>query len=281
MAKKTILITGSTDGIGFETAKRLIAEGHHVLLHGRNPKKLEGAQQEVASVGESCGGSAEAYVADLTDMNAVEALAKDITEKHESLDVIINNAGIFKTSNPTLENGHDVRFLVNTIAPYLLTKRLLPILKPYSRVINVSSAAQAPVDLRALAGKGRMPHGVAYSQSKLAITMWTREMALEHKETGPIFIAINPASFLGTKMVKEGYGVDGNDIGIGADILRRAALSKDFGQRANGKYFDNDQGRFAPPHPDGLDSDMAKDVIRVMESVIEEMISTPSSSTTE
>lgn len=116
---------------------------------------------------------------------------------------------------------------------------------------HVASAAQAPADLKALAGGVRMDDMTAYSQSKLAITMWSRAVAQAHS-AGPVVVAVNPGSLLASKMVKEGFGLDGKDINIGADILVRAALSDEFAA-ASGQYFDNDSGRFAPPHSDGLD----------------------------
>jgi NAD(P)-dependent dehydrogenase (short-subunit alcohol dehydrogenase family) len=138
--QKTILITGSTDGIGIETAKMLTSQGHNVLLHGRNPAKLEDTKKDLSAL--EGGGYIESYVADLARMADVETLAKALTDKHSKLDVLINNAGIFKIPDPMTQNGLDVRFVVNTIAPYLLTQRLIPLLGVTGRVINVSSAAQ-------------------------------------------------------------------------------------------------------------------------------------------
>ena len=78
--QKTILVTGSTDGIGLETAKMLISTGHHVLLHGRNPVKLEQAEKMLSAL--SGGGSIEGYIADLSCMKEVEILAKTVSEKY-------------------------------------------------------------------------------------------------------------------------------------------------------------------------------------------------------
>ena len=265
---KTILITGSTDGIGLETAKRLVQAGHRVLLHGRNPAKLEDAERALSAL--PGGGRVESYVADLSRMADVEALAKTVTDTHDHLDVLINNAGIFKTPDPVTQDGFDVRFLVNTLAPYLLTQRLLPLLGAAGRVINVSSAAQAPVDIAALAGKGRLADMEAYSQSKLALTMWSRELGLARTESGPAFIAVNPGSLLASKMVKEGFGVAGGDIGIGADILVRAALTDEFAD-ASGQYYDNDNRRFAAPHPDALDPKKSQEVVSAIEATLAQL----------
>ena len=263
--QKTILITGSTDGIGLETAKVLASLGHHVLLHGRNTSKLEAAEQELSAL--PGGGPVEGYLADLSRLAEVEALAEAVAAAHDRIDVLINNAGVYNAPDPLTGDGLDVRFAVNTIAPYLLTQRLLSRLSPAGRVINLSSAAQSPVDPVALAGKGRLSANAAYAQSKLALTMWSRSLALSLEDRGPAIIAVNPGSLLGTKMVQQAFGVPGGDVGIGADILRRAALDDEFAN-ASGQYFDNNSGRFAPPHPDALDPRKCQEIVRVTETVL-------------
>ena len=124
--QKTILITGATDGIGFETAKMLVSMGHNVLLHGRNRAKLEKVAKELSGLAGV--GRIESYMADLSNMADVVDLAKGVVENNEKLDVLINNAGVFVTSERIADNGLDVRFVVNTIAPYLLTRKLLPLM---------------------------------------------------------------------------------------------------------------------------------------------------------
>ncbi len=266
--QKTILVTGSTDGIGLETAKMLVSMGHHVLLHGRNPSKLKEAEKAISALPGD--GRVESYVADLSRMADVEALAKAVAEKHAKLDVLINNAGVFSAPDPVTHDGLDVRFVVNTIAPYLLTQRLLPLLGTSGRVVNLSSAAQSPVDPKALTGQVSLSVTAAYAQSKLALTMWSRRLALSLKGRGPAIIAVNPGSMLGSKMVKQAFGVAGGDIRIGAEILCRAALSDEFAA-ASGEYFDNDSGQFASPHPDALDSRKAQKIVRVIETILAEI----------
>ncbi|MDF7801226.1 SDR family NAD(P)-dependent oxidoreductase [Pontiellaceae bacterium B1224] len=256
--KKTILITGSTDGIGLETARALVSMGHHILVHGRSSTKVDNVAAELGVAG---------YVADLSNLSDVEELAKTVADQYETLDVLINNAGVFNTPEPVLANGQDVRFVVNTIAPYLLTQRLLPMLGTSGRVVNLSSAAQSPVDLDALAGKRRLGDMPAYAQSKLAITMWSFELAQKLSKNGPAIIAVNPGSLLGTKMVREGFGTAGKDIGIGVDILCRAALSDEFAD-ASGKYFDNDSGRFADPQADALNLAKCEALVKMIEAIL-------------
>ncbi|PSL19354.1 SDR family NAD(P)-dependent oxidoreductase [Shimia abyssi] len=254
---KTILITGATDGIGLLTAQKLAADGHHVLLHGRSVAKLQAAAKQV-------GGNVETFNADLSDMCAVTSLATDIRAKHDHIDVLINNAGVLKAPQSVLENGLDIRFVVNAFAPYLLTQLLLPILPADGRVVNLSSAAQAPVDINAMHGKTRLSDMDAYAQSKLAITIWTREWAKE-LPNGPAMIAVNPGSLLASKMVKEGFGVAGSDLSQGADILIDAALSQRFAQ-ASGAYFDNDAAAFANPHSAALSAKHSSDVMAAIKA---------------
>lgn len=267
---KTILITGATDGLGLEAAKALSAQGHRVLLHGRNPSRLAAAADQLAAL--PGGGPVETCLADFSRLAEVDALGRSLAGRHERLDVVINNAGVLRTADSFSDDGLDMRFAVNTFAPCLLTGRLLPLLGPGARVINLSSAAQAPVDLDALAGRKALADQLkAYAQSKLALSMWSRTMGLSRADEGPVFVAVNPGSLLATKMVKEGFGMAGRDIATGTDILVRAALSSEFAH-ASGEYFDNDAGRFAPPHPDALAPRKAQAVVRTIEQVLAEKL---------
>lgn len=266
--QKNILITGATDGIGLETAKMLAVQGHNLIIHGRNPDKLADVEKTLSVM--STGGKLTSYLCDLSELKDVEGLGAEVTEHHTSLDVLINNAGVFRVRNPAGRDGLDVRFAVNTIAPYLLTKKLLPLFNLSGRIVNLSSAAQAPVDATILTGPPRLSDGEAYAQSKLALTMWSCHMGRALKNKGPAVIAVNPASFLGSKMVKEAYGVTGKDLRIGAEILCRAALSDEFAS-ASGRYFDNDSGRFSPPHPDALNDRKCEAVIGSIEAVLNKL----------
>jgi len=137
---KTILITGSTDGIGLLTAQKLAALGHTILLHGRNPEKLKRVEQRLRTDHPAL--SISAYRADLSDLSEVTALAEAIKSDHERVDVLINNAGILKTSQTITKDGLDIRFVVNMLAPLYLTELLLPLVPQEGRILNLSSAAQ-------------------------------------------------------------------------------------------------------------------------------------------
>ncbi len=267
--KKTILITGSTDGIGFETAKILANEGHIVLVHGRDELKVENKVKELQLL--SNNKEIEGFVADLSSLQETQNLATKIKQKYTQLDVLINNAGIYKTNKVVTKDELDIRFVVNTIAPYLLTKELLAILSSNSRVVNLSSAAQAPVDLSAMQKLKPMSDSEAYAQSKLALTMWTSVLAEELKNKNIVVVSVNPKSFLGSKMVKDAYGVAGFDLSIGAEILYKASFSNEFAN-ASGKYFDNDIGSFTQPHPFAQNKQRCDEVVQTIKNILSRIL---------
>ncbi|WP_202411497.1 SDR family NAD(P)-dependent oxidoreductase [Halobacillus halophilus] len=252
-----IVVTGATDGIGLATVKRLVKEGHEVLLHGRSAEKLADVANELGDE------EIEQYVADLSSISEVRRLVEEIAARHNHLDVLINNAGVYNASDPVTVDGLDIRFAVNTLAPYELTKALLPLMDASSRIVNLSSAAQSPVDEQALNGKKKLADGEAYAQSKLALTMWTYEVA---RRVEPVVVAVNPMSLLGSKMVKKAFGTEGRDINIGADILCRASLSDEFAE-ASGRYYDNDIGAFGEPHPDARNLDKCQALVQQLEEI--------------
>ncbi len=135
------------------------------------PSKLKATATEV-------GGDSEAYVADLSRVADVEAMATQILEQHSHLDVLINNAGVLKTPHPTTPEGLDVRFVVNTLAPYVLTRRLLPIIQTTGRIVNYHRPRRHEWMSMPWAGRSKLEDDMgAYAQSKLAITIWSRELA--------------------------------------------------------------------------------------------------------
>jgi NAD(P)-dependent dehydrogenase (short-subunit alcohol dehydrogenase family) len=263
---KTILITGSTDGIGKLAALKLAEAGHQVYLHGRDADKLASVIAEVQAVATGAAvDNIDGFVADFSDLTDVLKMAADVNEKLPKLDVLINNAGIYTTASALTKDGLDVRFMVNYLAPYELTNALLPLLKQSdkARIVNLSSAAQASISYQALAGQTRLDDKDAYAQSKLALTMWSMALAdtVASNDINDInVIAVNPGSLLNTKMVDEAYGQYWSSADKGANILTELAISDEFANDT-GKYFDNDikdgahgdaRGAFGRPHADAL-----------------------------
>lgn len=265
--QKVILITGATDGIGLLTASQLAKQGHRVLVHGRNPDKLA---KVVKTLNQEHNTTLTAFIADLSVLSDVQRLIEQVsaTLGETPLDVLINNAGIFNAPADKTPDGLDIRFAVNTVAPYLLTQGLLPLMPAHGRVVNLSSAAQASVSIDALQGKGHLSDREAYAQSKLAITMWSRALGEAHRRTGPMIVSVNPKSLLGSKMVKEAFGIAGGDLSLGADILVSASLDDAFSD-AGGRYYDNDIEAFGQPHPDALDDRKVQAVIEAIEGIVE------------
>ncbi|MDN3398878.1 SDR family NAD(P)-dependent oxidoreductase [Psychrobacter sp. APC 3426] len=277
---KTILITGSTDGIGKLTALKLAEAGHQMYLHGRNADKLASVIAEVKAVATGAAvDNIDGFVADFSDLTDVLKMAAEVNEKLPKLDVLINNAGIYTTASPTTKDGLDVRFVVNYLAPYELTNALLPLLKKSNkaRIVNLSSAAQAPILYKAFAGQDRLADKDAYAQSKLALTMWSMDLADTVAADDINVIAVNPGSLLNTKMVDEAYGQHWSPADKGANILTELAISDEFADDT-GKYFDNDikdgvhgdaRGEFGQPHADALNKEAIAELERQTQTVLQ------------
>ena len=194
---KTILITGSTDGIGLETAKLLAAAGHNVLLHGRNPHKLAEAARILSAMRD--GGSVETYNADLSRIADVEALASEVTGRHSGLDVLINNAGSL-INKPFLEissSDFEAVFKVNVFAVASLTRLMLPMINAKGHVLNITS-------MGGVQGSAKFPGLSAYSSSKGALVILTELLAEEFKDSGPSFNALALGA-VQTEMLEEAF----------------------------------------------------------------------------
>ncbi len=269
---KTILITGSTDGIGKLTAKNLAAQGHRIYLHGRDSLKLKATIQEL----KTSTGNTEVFgeVADLSDLSEVVQFAKKLTTALPKLEVLINNAGVYHSKESFGKQGIDLRFTVNYLAPVVLTTKLLPLLKKSSdpRVINLSSAAQAPVSLKVLKKEEDVSAQLGYAQSKLALTMWSFFLAEQEKELQ--VLAVNPGSLLNTKMVQEAFGQHWSSADKGANLLTDLAVSNSF-HGITKAYFDNDlgdpRGDFSKAHADAYDASKINALMTTTEAVLKNL----------
>lgn len=263
---KTILITGSTDGIGKLAAIKLAKEGHEIYLHGRNQEKLEKLIEEVKEV--SNNKKINGFVADFSDLSAVQHLAQKVNKELSKIDVLINNAGVFKSKSRLNQDGLDLRFVVNYFAPYLLTKELVPLIQKGTkpRIINLSSAAQTSISSDALSGQAQISEQASYAQSKLALTIWSFRLAKELKDIA--VIAVNPGSLLNTNMVKEAYGRFWSSADKGATILYQLAVGEEH-EGITGKYFDNDKGSYGEAHNDAYSEELTEKLINETEGIIQ------------
>lgn len=177
---KTILITGSTDGIGKHLAKKLASEGHHMILHGRNPQKLELTTQEVRAV--SLRGRVFSYLADFSKLEDVYRFVGEIKRDFQTLDVLFNNAGIYagKERKASAENV-ELTFMLSVLVPYILTTELSPLLEkaPDGRVINTSSYMHHFAKVKDLdfGFENDYSPSLAYNNSKLYTIWMTRYLA--------------------------------------------------------------------------------------------------------
>lgn len=232
-----ILITGASDGLGRALAYDLAEAGHRVILHGRDPARLAG-------VAARTGG--EPVRADLSSLAEVRSLAGTVRERHGRLDVLVNNAGVgFGPPGGVRElskDGYELRFAVNYLAPYLLTRLLLPLLRAAApaRVVNVASIGQAPVDL----DDPMMDHGyagiTAYRRAKLALIADTFTLADELDPAEVTVNCLHPASLMPTTMVREARTGTIDSLERGLRATRRLVLDPDL-SGVTGRYVDGER----------------------------------------
>lgn len=230
-----ILVTGSTDGIGLQTARDLAGLGHEVVLHGRNVEKVARARDAIArTVPEA---DLLTVHADLADLGAVAHMAHDLAAQLPRLDVLINNAGVYMSERKTSRDGFEMTLAVNHLAHFLLTNLLLPLLKKSAapRVVTVSSIAHT---------SGRIPfddmnaeqgyNGYhAYANSKLANALFAYELA--RREPWLISNSLHPG-VIGTKLLHAGFSMQGASVESGARTSVYLATSAEV-EKVSGKYF--------------------------------------------
>lgn len=204
-AGKTVLVTGSTQGLGRAVALALAAEGAHVIVHGRD---AEGGQALVDEIAKSGKGSASFYSADFASLQTVRDFADTIAKRYPKLDLLVNNAGLaVPATQPrrTSADGHELQFQVNYLAGWVLTNRLRANLKAAapSRVINISSIAQSPIEFDDVMLEKAGAQARGYSQSKLAQISMTVALAPSFAKDGVTMIAVHPATVMDTNMARE------------------------------------------------------------------------------
>jgi NAD(P)-dependent dehydrogenase (short-subunit alcohol dehydrogenase family) len=235
---KVVLITGATDGHGRGLAGECSRAGATVLVHGRSDDRI------AATVGE-LPAETRAYRADLALLDQVRRLAADLLEREERLDVLVNNAGIgFAGERELSQEGYELRFAVNYLAGFLLTRELLPLLERSApaRIVNVSSAGQWPIDFDDV----MLEHGYsgmrAYCQSKLAQVMHVIDLS-ETLDPGRVTAnCLHPATYMPTKMVKRPTSALEEGVEATLRLVADPALDG-----VSGKYFDGPREAAADP----------------------------------
>jgi NAD(P)-dependent dehydrogenase (short-subunit alcohol dehydrogenase family) len=227
---QTILITGATDGLGRELALRLGTAGARVLIHGRDAVRADRLRQDIRAAG---GPEPEVLLADLASLREVDKLANSISGE---LDVIVNNAGIGGgrpgTTREVSADGIELRFAVNYLAGYRLTRLLVPHLAPTGRIVNVASAGQQAIDFDDPMMERGWDGFSAYQRSKLAQIMFTIDLAAELD--GRLVNSLHPATFMDTTMVNESGVSPISSVAEGADATMRLITAPDL---PTGRYF--------------------------------------------
>ncbi len=247
--QQVILVTGSTGGLGRGVARRLASGGAHVIVHGRNRERGMQLVREIEREGH---GSARFYAADLASFDQVRAFGDAILQDYDRLDVLVNNAGIGSAPNERWlsEDGHEYRFQVNYLSTFLLTHMLMPrlVASAPSRIINVSSLAQTPIDFDDVMIENNFSGGRAYAQSKLAQVMFTFDLAEQLEGTGVMVNSLHPATYMPTGMVARAGVEPRATLDEGIDAVMQLIVSTEIegGQffrglqpaRANGQAYD-------------------------------------------
>ena len=241
LPEQTILITGATDGLGRALAGELAAAGAAVLIHGRDEQRIAATLSAIAD--ETAGARLSPYRADFSSLADVRSLARRVADEHDRLDVLVNNAGI-GTSLPgdgrRLESadGHELRFQVNYLAGFLLTRLLLGLLvrSAPARIVNVSSAGQMPIDFDDVMLTRDYRGTRAYCQSKLAQVMFTFDLAEELDPENVTANCLHPGTYMPTKMVLAAGVSPATPLERGVEATMRLIAGEDL-DGVSGRYF--------------------------------------------
>ena len=250
----TVLITGSTDGVGRYVAGKLAAAGAKVLIHGRDENRARALVEEIKRAGR---GNAMFYQADLSSLAGTRRLAEAVIADHQRLDVFVSNAGIGSRGGGAgrreSADGHELRFAVNYLAGFLLAHLLLPLVKASapSRIVNVASLGQHPIDFDDVMLTRDYSGSRAYAQSKLAQIMFTIDLARELQGTGVTVNSLHPATYMNTTMVREGGITPMSTVEQGGDAILRLVAGDDVAGKS-GLFFNG--MREAQANPQAYDS---------------------------
>ena len=237
MQRKTILITGSTDGIGKQTALELAKLGAHVIIHGRNLSKCKSVLEEIKKVTKNQ--NLEFIVGDLSSLSQIRELTNQFNSNFKELHVLINNAGVYETEKRYSEDRFEMTFAVNYLAPFALTLLLLPLLKKSapSRIILVSSGIHSTnIDFENLNAEKHFNGYEAYGLSKLCEILFTYQLAKRLEGKNITINCLSPG-VINTKLLRVAFG-GGAPVIEGAKTPVYLATSNEL-ENVTGKYFIN------------------------------------------
>jgi NAD(P)-dependent dehydrogenase (short-subunit alcohol dehydrogenase family) len=238
LEEQRILVTGSTDGLGRGVATELARRGARVLVHGRDPGKVDEVAREV---------DAEAgLVADLADLAQVRRLADEAGE----LDALVNNAGVIESERRESADGYELTLAVNHLSHFLLTELVLPRMREPARIVNVSSVGQATLDWGDLMFERGYDGYTAYAKSKLAQVLFTVELAERLAGRDVTVNALHPATLMDTKMVTGNLGRPRSTVEEGVEAVVRLVADPAL-DGVTGRFFDGT--RESGAHPQAYD----------------------------
>jgi NAD(P)-dependent dehydrogenase (short-subunit alcohol dehydrogenase family) len=239
--EQTILITGSTDGLGLELAKRLAGGGATLLVHGRHPQRLDRALTAIGGTGHR--DRVHGVLADFASLDEVRRLGRDVAREFGRLDALVNNAGIAGPDRRTESaDGFELTFAVNYLSHFLLTRELLQTLSNSApaRIVNVASIGQAPIDFDDVMLERDYDGFGAYRQSKLAQIAFTFELAGRLQaagDTGVTVNALHPATLMDTKMVRQSFGRTMSTVDEGVEATLQLVAAPEL-EGVSGRYYD-------------------------------------------
>lgn len=240
MQNKIVLVTGSTDGIGKQTAVDLANMGAHVIVHGRNAEKTEQTVRQVKE--QVSGGEVYGVTGDLASFNSIQKMSRELHDRFDRIDVLINNAGVFKKERLLSQDGIELTFAVNHLSYYLLTGMLLDLVREsdYARIVNVASQAHASkLDFGNLQGEKFYEGYDAYSRSKLCNILFSYFLSDALANSGITVNVLHPG-VISTKLLHAGFGAGGSQLTEGSKTS--VYLASDPGlNETSGLYFSNQQ----------------------------------------
>jgi NAD(P)-dependent dehydrogenase (short-subunit alcohol dehydrogenase family) len=266
MKNKIVLVTGSTDGIGRQTALDLAGMGARVILHGRSQERLDAVREDIR---QATGSEAlDTICADFSSLKQVRSMASSILQKYDHLDVLISNAATYMRERVLSEDGYEMTFAVNYLAAFLLINQLVGLLKKTApaRIVIVSSVAHstARIDFENLQGEKEYKPWRAYALSKLCNILFSFELAQRLNSSGVTANCLHPG-VVNTKLLRASFDMPGSDVREGSKTSVYLASSPQV-EKTTGKYFVDMQ--LSQPSPLAQDGALRQQLWQVSERLV-------------
>jgi NAD(P)-dependent dehydrogenase (short-subunit alcohol dehydrogenase family) len=267
---KMVVFTGGTDGMGRAALNRFVEMGADICLLGRNPQKTKRVADELLLEGK--GGQVSIVECDLGSLEQVRRAAREVLERCQRIDYLINCAGINASTRQLTPDGYEMNFVVNYLGPFLLTELLLERTKttPDARILHLTSATQEVADLKFddLQSEKKWSMLSSYAQAKLCMIMHGRDLATRLEGSGVTVNSLNPG-YIQTNLSRYSKGMEGlftklfgglaAPTWVGAERIVAAVLEDKY-QNVSGKFIYEDM--LLAPNPQAL---VDEDVTHLMQ----------------